>query len=79
MSLTLLVNYFYLIKALIDEVYFIFYMNKLVLMINNKFLNYIYKLKKIGENGSKQLQLDIYDIKINLTNLAKIEKDDRVI
>ena len=43
------------VYTLVNEVYFIFYMNKLVLMINNKFLNYIYKIKKIGENGSKQL------------------------
>eukprot|EP00828_Plagiopyla_frontata_P010156 TRINITY_DN1532_c0_g1_i3.p1 TRINITY_DN1532_c0_g1~~TRINITY_DN1532_c0_g1_i3.p1 ORF type:complete len:676 (-),score=86.16 TRINITY_DN1532_c0_g1_i3:49-1836(-) len=64
---------------LVNEVYFIFYMNKLVLMINNKFLTSIYKIKKIGENGSKQLQLDIYDLKTNLTNLAKIQKDDRAI
>lgn len=38
-----------LIKELLSESYFIFYLNKLVVHLNNKFINSIFRIKKISE------------------------------
>lgn len=63
------------VKNQLSDVYFIFYLNKIVIMINNKFINNMYKCRRIGELGIQQLQLDIFEIKDALINLAKGENE----
>ncbi len=43
-------NHVSVIRSLISEVYFIFYLNKLAELINSKFMNSIYKFKKFNDN-----------------------------
>lgn len=40
-----------IIKELLSETYLIFYLNKLVVYINNKFINTVFRIKKISEVG----------------------------
>ncbi len=46
--------------------------------MNNKFISYIYKTKKINEVGIQQLQLDIFEIRIDLINLSKGENEKAI-
>lgn len=66
------------VRSMLSEVYFIFYLNKVVILINNKFINYIYKTKKINEVGIQQLQLDIFEIRLDLINLSKGENEKAI-
>ena len=65
------------IKSFLSDAYLIFYLNKLIIMINYKFINVVFKSKKINDAGLQQLQLDIYEIKMDLINLSKSEGDDK--
>ena len=66
------------VKNYLSDVYFTFYLNKIVVLTNSKFLNNIYKCKKIGDLGLQQLQLDIFEIKTDLIQLSKGENDKAV-
>lgn len=66
------------VKNYLSDVYFIFYLNKIVMLTNNKFINNIYKCKKIGDLGLQQLQLDIFEIKTDLIQLSKGENDKAI-
>lgn len=66
------------VKNYLSDMYFIFYLNKIVVLINNKFINNIYKCKKIGDIGLQQLQLDIFEIKTDMIQLSKGENDKAV-
>lgn len=66
------------VKNYLSDVYFIFYLNKVVVVINSKFLNNVYKAKKIGDLGLQQLQLDIFEIKTDLIQLSKAENDKAI-
>lgn len=65
------------IKPLLSEVYFTFYLNRyLVPMIQTKFLNSVYKIKRLPEIGIQVLQLDLYGLKFMLKNIIKIGAED---
>jgi hypothetical protein len=66
------------VKNYLSDMYFLFYLNKIVVLINNKFINNIYKCKKIGDLGLQQLQLDIFEIKTDLIQLSKGENDKAI-
>jgi hypothetical protein len=63
------------VKGYLNEVYFFFFMNKVAVLMNNKFLNNCYKCKKIGELGLQQLRVDILEIKTEMINGGKAEND----
>lgn len=66
------------VKNFLSDVYFIFYLNKVVVLTNNKFINNVYKCKKIGDLALQQLQLDIFEIKSDLIQLSKAENDKAI-
>lgn len=47
--LLILESHIKIVKDLLSETYLIFYLNKLVVYLNNKFINTLFRLKKISE------------------------------
>lgn len=47
--ISILENHIKIVKDLLTETYLIFYLNKLVVHLNNKFILSIFKLRKISE------------------------------
>lgn len=47
--LAFLESHIKIVKDLLSETYLIFYLNKLVVYLNNKFINTLFRLKKISE------------------------------
>lgn len=39
------------LKDILSETYLIFYLNKLVVYVNNKFISNVFKMRKISEMG----------------------------
>lgn len=49
--INILENHIKIVKEILSETYLIFYLNKLVVYLNNKFINSVFRLKKISEIG----------------------------
>lgn len=67
----LLKAHFLTIKDEMNSAYLAFYMNKLVVLINSKFLSNIYKCRKLPPVALQILQLDIIELKEFLLNIVK--------
>ncbi|CAD8075883.1 unnamed protein product [Paramecium primaurelia] len=65
------------IKDLLSESYLIFYLNKLVVYLNNKFINSVFRIKKISEIGLSQLMLDVSELKTNLVRISKLKQESK--
>ncbi|KAL4427569.1 hypothetical protein ABPG74_012960 [Tetrahymena malaccensis] len=62
------------IRTQFSEVYLFFYLKKLALQINQKFLNTVYKLRSLGEGAVPQLMVDATELETSLIDLAKSEE-----
>jgi vacuolar protein sorting-associated protein 53 len=65
------------VKEILSEQYFIYYLNKLVEMIQLKFLDNLFEAKKPNDVGIQRLQLDVYELKTVLLNFIKLEIDNK--
>lgn len=51
-----------------------YYMNKIVLLLNNKFMSNVFKCKKLPQNAYQFLKMDLGELKEELVKLVKDEK-----
>ena len=72
-------NHIQTLKSILSEVYLIFYLNKIVVLVNNKFLNTIYKFKKFGSGILPALIVDTTELENCLVALGKIENESKAI
>jgi hypothetical protein len=59
------------IKDEMNSSYLAFYMNKLVVLINAKFIANVYKCRKLPAVALQKLHLDIIELKEILLNVVK--------
>ena len=65
------------VKKTMSETYFTYYLNKLVDLIQKKFLESLYKTRKLTDVATQRLQLDAFEIKTVLGNLIKVDVEAR--
>jgi len=68
----LLTEHIKVVKEVINDIYFVYYLNKLVDVIQNKFLNALYKTKRLTDIAVQRMQLDAFELKTLLTSLLSI-------
>jgi hypothetical protein len=51
-------------------------MDKIVVLIANKFIQNIYKCKKLPQNAYRMLHMDIIEIKETLLNIVKTDQSN---
>ena len=51
-----------------------YYMNKIVLLLNNRFMANVYKSKKLPQNAYQFLKMDLGELKEELVKLVKDDK-----
>ena len=66
-----------IVKKTISDTYFIYYLNKLVEMIQKKFLDSLYKTKKLTDIAIQRLQLDNFEMTTVLRSLVKVDSEGR--
>lgn len=69
----LLTAHFMKIKDEMNSSYLAFYMNKLVVLINAKFIANVYKCRKLPSIALQRLQLDITELKDVLLSVVKAD------
>ena len=62
-----------MIKGILSDNYFVFYLNKVAGIINNRFLSNFYKIKKITDIALQKMRLDLYELRTSLVNLVKLD------
>ena len=70
-------SHFSHVKEFLGETYLIFYLNKLAVLINKKFMDNIFLIKRIGDSGLKILQQDLAELKDVLHKLCKIDNENK--
>jgi len=68
----ILTDHIKIVKDVINDMYFVYYLNKLVDVIQNKFLNSLYKTKKLTDIAIQRFQLDVFELKTLLTGLLSV-------
>ena len=71
---TLLNSNFTKIKDELDSLYLTLYMDKVVVLIANKFIQNIYKCKKLPSIAYQQLHMDIIELKVTLQSIVKTDQ-----
>ena len=65
------------VKKTVVDTYFGYYLNKLVDLFQKKFLENLYKTKKLSDSAIQKLQMDIGELKVVLKGLIKVDSEGR--
>jgi hypothetical protein len=66
-------------RANLVEQYYIYYLNKIVDLVQFKFFDNLWEAKKLNDIGIQRLQLDVFELKTILINFLKIDSDKKKI
>jgi hypothetical protein len=64
------------IKDEMEPLYLTLYVNKIVVLVANKFIQNIYKCKKLNENACQVLHMDIIELKETLLSMVKADESN---